>query len=147
LIIFSPEAVEATARNGYGKTLAGMSSLPDFVTHQVENQSPRRENVNVFASDPALREAVEREGAAAATEWLSARGADIGSAEMIALADAANRTPPVLKLYDERGFRRDQVEFHPAYHELMAFLKRHGASAGPWAIRARARRCAVPRST
>ena len=110
-----------------------MSSLPDFVTHQVENQSPRRENVNVFASDPALREAVEREGAAAATEWLSARGADIGSAEMIALADAANRTPPVLKLYDERGFRRDQVEFHPAYHELMAFLKRHGASAGPWA--------------
>jgi putative acyl-CoA dehydrogenase len=30
-----------------------------------------------------------------------------------------------------------KVEFHPAYHQLMAYLKRHGASAGPWAQPAR----------
>jgi putative acyl-CoA dehydrogenase len=110
-----------------------MNPLADFATHQVENQPPRRENVNVFASDQALVEAVTREGAAAGVRWLEARGAEIGSADMMALAAAANRVPPLLKVFDERGFRRDEVEFHPAYHELMAYLKRHGASAGPWA--------------
>ena len=39
---------------------------------------------------------------------------------MIALAEPANRNPPVLKLFDANGHRRDVVEFHPAYHELMA---------------------------
>jgi putative acyl-CoA dehydrogenase len=52
---------------------------------------------------------------------------------MIALGVAANGNPPTPKLFDRSGRRCDQVEFHPAYHALMAYLKRHGASAGPWA--------------
>ena len=52
---------------------------------------------------------------------------------MQALAEAANRFAPTPKLYDATGRRRDVVEFHPAYHELMAYLARHGAAAGPWA--------------
>jgi putative acyl-CoA dehydrogenase len=106
---------------------------PPFATHDVFNQVPRLENCDLYAGDPALREAVAREGAGQSDGWLLARGTELGSAGMIALGEAANRVPPVLKLFDSGGSRRDEVEFHPAYHELMAYLKRHGASAGPWA--------------
>ena len=65
---------------------------------------------------------------------------------MIALGAAANRNPPTLKLFDTAGRRRDEVEFHPAYHELMAYLKRHGVAAGPvGATRRRARTSGAPR--
>ena len=38
----------------------------------------------------------------------------------------ANENTPKLRTFDSRGNRRDEVEFHPAYHELMA----HSAHAG-----------------
>jgi putative acyl-CoA dehydrogenase len=102
-------------------------------THEVSNQAPPLENYNLFDRNRPLTDAIAREGAADATAWLAERGAELGSAEMIALGVAANRCPPTPKLFDRTGGRCDQVEFHPAYHELMAYLKRHGASAGPWA--------------
>ena len=102
-------------------------------THDVFNQTPALVDFNPFLADVALQEAVRREGGAFAHEALVERGREIGSAGMIALADAANRNPPVLKLFDANGHRRDVVEFHPAYHELMSYLARHGAAAGPWA--------------
>ena len=42
----------------------GMNSA--FTTHEVLNQSPPFENVNLFTSDRALMEAVNREGGGAA---------------------------------------------------------------------------------
>jgi putative acyl-CoA dehydrogenase len=101
-------------------------------THEVFNQTPPLADYNAYERDAALCEAVVREGAAEAASWLSARGGEIGSAPMQALAEAANRNPPVLKLFDASGHRRDAVEFHPAYHELMGYLARHGAAVGPW---------------
>jgi len=101
-------------------------------THDVFNQSPPLADFNPFLMDVALQEAVQREGASAARDALVDRGREIGSARMIALADAANRNTPVLKLFDATGQRRDVVEFHPAYHELMSYLARHGAAVGPW---------------
>jgi len=106
-------------------------------THEVFNQTPPLADFNPFVRDAALAAAVEREGAADASEWLAARGEEIGSARMIALADAANRNAPQLRLFDAIGNRRDVVEFHPAYHELMTYLAHHGAAAGPWARPAR----------
>jgi putative acyl-CoA dehydrogenase len=44
-------------------------------THEVVNQPPPFEDVNVFASDVALSEAVAREGAGAHMERLSQFGA------------------------------------------------------------------------
>ncbi len=102
-------------------------------THEVSNQTPPLENRNLFTRNHPLVEAVRREGAADGEAWLTERGTELGSAEMIALGVQANRNPPTLKLFDNAGRRRDEVEFHPAYHELMAYLKRHGVSAGPWA--------------
>jgi len=109
-------------------------ALPPDVTHDVTNQSPPLADYNVYACDTPLREAVAREGAAHADSWLTARGGELGAAQMLALADQANRFGPTLKLFDSSGRRRDVVEFHPAYHELMAWLQRHGAAAGPWAV-------------
>jgi len=102
-------------------------------THEVSNQAPPLENYNLFTRNRPLIEAVQREGAADAHGWLAERGAELGRAEMIELGAQANRNPPTLKLFDGTGRRRDEVEFHPSYHELIAYLKRHGASAGPWA--------------
>jgi acyl-CoA dehydrogenase len=42
----------------------------------------------------------------------------VASQQMDALADVANRQGPVLKQFDKRGERIDEVVFHPAYHEL-----------------------------
>ena len=104
-----------------------------MTTHDVVNQVPPLADYNAYACDTALREAVAREGAGHADDWLRARGAELGSAEMQALAEQANRFVPTLKLFDATGRRRDIVEFHPAYHALMGYLQRHGAAAGPWA--------------
>ena len=52
---------------------------------------------------------------------------------MFALGDAANRNPPLLKLFDRFGHRRDEVEFHPAWHELMRVLVAEGLHTSPWA--------------
>jgi putative acyl-CoA dehydrogenase len=51
---------------------------------------------------------------------------------MFTLGDAANRNRPVLKLFDRFGARRDEVEFHPAWHELMRRLVGAGLHTGPW---------------
>jgi len=106
---------------------------PMTSTHEVFNQPLPLENINLYRHDQALRDAVANNGAAWADDWLSARGAELGSAEMLALGATANKHPPTLKLFDATGHRRDEVEFHPSYHQLMSYAKQHGASGRPWA--------------
>ena len=100
--------------------------------NEVTNQSTELLDYNLFASHPALVDALTREGGAAEHERLVALGDRLGRAEMFALADAANRNPPVLQLYDRFGRRRDEVEFHPSWHELMKRLVAEGLHTGPW---------------
>ncbi len=107
--------------------------MTPYTTHEVSNQAPPLEDYNLFLRNRPLQDAVRRHGAAHATAWLTERGAELGSTAMISLGVQANRNPPTPKLFDRAGRRCDEVEFHPAYHELMAYLKRHGVSAGPWA--------------
>ena len=90
--------------------------------HAASNQVAPLCDYNVYLRDLPLREAVQREGAGASDAWLAARGQELGSPEMQTLADQANRFPPVAKLFDANGNRRDVVEFHPAYHTLMPWL-------------------------
>jgi len=87
---------------------------------------------NLFTSNPALVDALAREGAASDHQRLASLGERLGTAEMFALGDAANRNPPVLKLFDRFGARRDEVEFHPSWHELMRRLVGAGLHTGPW---------------
>jgi putative acyl-CoA dehydrogenase len=101
-------------------------------SNAVTNQSTELVDYNLFTTHPALMDAVTREAGDAQHERLVALGERLGRAEMFALADAANRNPPVLQLYDRFGRRRDQVEFHPAWHELMQRLVAEGLHTGPW---------------
>src|SRR5687768_18208159 len=102
-------------------------------THEVINQSRELADYNLFTSHPALVDALAREGAAAAHAQLTAMGERLGASEMLSLGDLANRYPPVLRLFDRFGQRRDEVEFHPAWHELMRRLVAEGLHTGPWA--------------
>ena len=103
-----------------------------FTTHEVTNQSPPFEDVNLFTTDRALREAVVREGGERAIESLTAFGAKCGSREMAELSRLANEHPPRLKGFDRQGRRLDVVEFHPAYHALMETSCGEGLHAKVW---------------
>ncbi|GAB2843161.1 acyl-CoA dehydrogenase family protein [Pseudoduganella ginsengisoli] len=103
-----------------------------FETHQVLNQPAPFGNVNLYLADIALREALEREGGAAAHTELVALGERLGLAETLDLARLANANKPVLHHFDRTGKRIDQVEFHPAWHQLMQMLIEHGAHASAW---------------
>ena len=39
----------------------------------------------------------------------------------------------MLRTHDRYGHRIDVVEYHPAYHQLMATALAHGLHSGPWA--------------
>ncbi len=103
-----------------------------FATHDVINQSPPFENVNLFTSDRALVEAVTREGGGAAANRLTAFGAACGSAEAFERGRLANEHTPRLKPFDAKGHRLDVVEFHPAYHECMSLSMAEGLHCSAW---------------
>jgi putative acyl-CoA dehydrogenase len=103
-----------------------------MATTPFPNQPPPFEGRNLYTTDRALREAVVREGAGWAEERLQAWGERLGRAETFALADAANRFPPQLRVLDRTGERVDAVEFHPAWHELMRLATGAGEHASPW---------------
>ncbi|RXH31970.1 acyl-CoA dehydrogenase family protein [Bradyrhizobium zhanjiangense] len=105
---------------------------PSFATHEVFNQSPPFENVDLFAVDRPLVEAVKANGGAAAERELSEFGKHWGSAAMADRGRVANENTPKLRTFDAKGNRRDQVEFHPSYHELMAHSAHAGVHNSTW---------------
>jgi putative acyl-CoA dehydrogenase len=104
---------------------------PGFATHIVLNQPEQLENYNAYDSDPALRQAVAREGGADFEARLSAYGALAGS-EILQLGFEANRHKPALRSHDRYGHRVDQVDFHPSYHRLMELGLGHGLASLTW---------------
>jgi putative acyl-CoA dehydrogenase len=119
-----------------------MTSAIPHVTHEVLNQVPPLAGYDV-ADDPALIQALRREagppsagrrGQESLPAWeseLHELGVRAGSADTQELARLANEYPPVLRTHDPRGHRIDEVEFHPAWHELMATAVSHGLHAAP----------------
>jgi putative acyl-CoA dehydrogenase len=101
-------------------------------SHEVINQPPPFEDVNLFATDVALSEAVEREGAGYASQRLTAFGQLAGSAKALEFGRLANRHVPDLHTHDRFGQRRDEVIFHPAYHELMRISCAEGLHSSVW---------------
>ncbi len=105
--------------------------MPVGATHDVTNQVPPLVGHDV-AEDPALLDALKREDAGWATDDLHELGRLAGSGETATLARLANEYPPVLRTHDRFGNRIDEVEFHPAWHQLMDIAVRHGLHAAPW---------------
>jgi putative acyl-CoA dehydrogenase len=106
--------------------------MNQFDTHEVFNQAPPFGDVNLFSCDPALQEALAREGAGWAAAQLAALGERLGRFEVLDLARLANANGPRLVGFDRSGRRIDEVEFHPAWHELMALMIGAGAHSSPW---------------
>src|SRR5580704_12539472 len=132
--IASPD--EASRRGGV------MAIRSRFDTHEVFNQSPPYENVDLFGSDVPLQDAVKANGAAGAASSLAAFGQQWGTAEFFKLARQANENPPKLHAFDADGFRSDRVEFHPAYHDFMRASVAAGLHASTWT--ATGKRAAAP---
>jgi putative acyl-CoA dehydrogenase len=114
--------------------MAYRSPRTRLATHEVTNQPRPLEDVNLYAGDAILRSACAWSGADAHGERLTRFGARVGSAETQAWCVQANRTPPVFTPFDRFGQRIDEVEFHPAYHQLMALGLEAGVSAAAWNV-------------
>jgi hypothetical protein len=99
------------------------------VNHEVQNQPPPLADIDLFSTDRALKEAVVRECAGWASNFLAEYGSVLGSAGTLDCGALANANPPVLHTHDRYGHRRDEVEFHPdpcsvaySFHRLRFFV-------------------------
>lgn len=101
-------------------------------THVVTNQVPPLEGHNP-ASSPVLIEALIREGGQWGLDEVNDLGALSGSQQAIRWGELANCNRPILRTHDRYGHRIDEVEYDPAYHELMRTAIAHGLHAAPWA--------------
>ena len=100
--------------------------------HEVFNQPPPLVDYNVFTSDAALAEAVRREGAEWAEERIAAVGEFAGGERAQTLGRLANENGPKLRTHDRYGNRVDEVEFHPAWDELIGEAVGFELHASPW---------------
>ncbi|HJP65307.1 MAG TPA: acyl-CoA dehydrogenase family protein, partial [Actinomycetota bacterium] len=89
------------------------------------------EGFNLFEQDAVLGESVEREGGSWGLERLRAFGATIGG-EPLRWGALADKNPPVLRTHDRYGHRIDQVEFHPAWTELLRLGVQAEIPSLPW---------------
>ncbi|MDQ1320071.1 MAG: putative acyl-CoA dehydrogenase [Actinomycetota bacterium] len=104
--------------------------MPD--THVVTNQVPPLLDYNP-ATAPVLVEALEREGGGWGADEVFALGAIAGGATAQRWGDLAERNRPILHTHDRYGHRIDEIEYDPAYHELMRTAIARGLHAAPWA--------------
>uniref|UniRef100_UPI0008371515 acyl-CoA dehydrogenase family protein n=1 Tax=Streptomyces lushanensis TaxID=1434255 RepID=UPI0008371515 len=92
-------------------------------THTVTNQVPPLVGYDVFNADRALAEGVERHSAPALLDEtraeLTALGRTAGSAAAQEWGAQANEFPPKLRTHDRYGNRIDEVDFHPAWHQVL----------------------------
>ena len=100
-------------------------------THEVTNQPPPLEGYNLFLQDRALVEALDREGAGWAKDRVARFGEVVGS-EPLRWGELANKHEPELRTYDRFGERIDEVEFHPAWHQLMDLAIANEVPSLPW---------------
>ncbi|HZA12696.1 acyl-CoA dehydrogenase family protein [Mycobacterium sp.] len=101
-------------------------------THTVTNQVPPLADHNP-ATSPVLVEALIREGGQWGLDEVTELGAIAGGRHAQYLGELADRNRPILHTHDRYGRRVDEVEYDPAYHELMRIAIAHGLHAAPWA--------------
>lgn len=105
---------------------------PAGATHEVSNQPPPLADYNAFDADPALREAVIREGG----EWGLDRTRDIGgvvaSSEALEHAKRAQRNIPVLRTHDRYGNRIDEIDYDPSMHWMLRLGVEREVNVLPW---------------
>ena len=103
-----------------------------MATHEVSNQVPPLTDYDLFGSDVVLSEALLRWGDPVDADGLHRLGRQAGTVEAQQWGDQADRNPPRLLTHSPQGERIDEVDFHPAWHELLAVACGHGLTAEPW---------------
>ena len=88
-------------------------------THEVVNMPPHMGDQDLWADDPVLRHWCSVFGADQHTPHLARVGKLTGLDETFELANQANRHIPELRAFDRHGMRINEVDYHPAYHDLM----------------------------
>ncbi|TDN92805.1 acyl-CoA dehydrogenase family protein [Microbacterium sp. BK668] len=102
-------------------------------THYVENQPPWRVDVDEYALNTPLRDAVSAFGADWAEPDLHRVGELVGTLDFQRDAELANVHAPVAYSHDRWGFRLDEVEYDPSYHRVLGAAVSAGAHTSAWA--------------
>ncbi|MEU9566670.1 acyl-CoA dehydrogenase family protein [Streptomyces sp. NPDC048161] len=102
-------------------------------THEVTNQAPPRKDLDEYGTNLPLAEAVRTFGAGWHEPELHEIGALVGSEHFRTATELAHTSPPVLRTHDRYGNRVDEIDFHPAYHEIIGAAVAHGTHTAGWA--------------
>ena len=103
-----------------------------MITHQVSNQSPPFEDINLYRIDSILQNLSSRQELGWAEQQFSEYGKIMGQKDWIYKGKLANQYPPKFHPHDPKGFRIDEIEFHPSYHELMQLATHYQVHSLPW---------------
>jgi putative acyl-CoA dehydrogenase len=112
--------------------VARPATRPPSSTHEVVNQPPPLVDYNAFDADPALREALEREGGGWGVDRVHDFGAVIGSGEAQEHSARAQRNLPVLRSHDRYGHRVDEVDYDPSMHWMLRLGVEREVNSLPW---------------
>jgi putative acyl-CoA dehydrogenase len=105
--------------------------VPTSAYLRAANQPPALVGYDLFSTNLPLVEALRREGPAATEERCAAFGRLCGG-EPLELGRLANEHPPRLRTHDRFGERIDEVEFHPAWHQLLRLGVENELHSLPW---------------
>jgi putative acyl-CoA dehydrogenase len=100
-------------------------------THTVTNQPTPLAQYNAYLGDEVLQHWVIRFGGGWGETTLSQFGYGVGH-HLLEAGFVANKHLPELQTHDRFGHRIDQIDYHPAYHQLMAHAIEHGHCHLPW---------------
>ncbi|PVH27738.1 acyl-CoA dehydrogenase family protein [Pararhodobacter oceanensis] len=106
--------------------------IAQLPTHEVLNTPPHMGDQDLWAGDRALRHWAAQSGAGAHSAHMAEAGRAFGRDETFEKATQANRYDPELRAFDRYGMRLNAVEFHPAYHGLMALAVANMAHNFAW---------------
>ena len=126
------DSVKANGQSGHSQGGTLLARPVSNATHDVLNQPPPLVDYDVFGTDTALVEGIGQYGIDPdQLDKLKLVGARAGSAEVIEMGFMANTYTPVLRTHDRFGYRVDEVDYHPAWHNLMSEAIGYGMAAQP----------------
>lgn len=128
----APAEGSAPAPAAPGSSATPALAGPGGPARRVLNQAPPLQPVDLWATDVALREALEREGGGWGAERVAEAGRAAGSPEARDHGLRAERNEPRLVTHDRYGTRVDEVELDPSWHWLLGGAIDRGLAGGPW---------------
>src|SRR5690606_28153161 len=100
-------------------------------THEVTNQVRTMDGANLYRSDLRLQEWIRSYVVGCGEARLDAYEV-VECGPLMVAGFLANENKPQLRTHDRYGHRIDQVDFHPAYHQLMHTAIKHQLPSLPW---------------